>query len=264
VVFNQISGPRLVIAENSAGIGERVAEALSALSIAAVEERGRFTIALSGGSMPKLLAAMINQSSIPWAQWHVFFVDERCVALDDDDSNYKHCKAHLFDKVGIPENQIYPINPALSPEEMAREYQGRLESFFGTEEVPVFDAILLGMGPDGHCASLFPGHPLVDLSDPSIWIASIADSPKPPPNRITFTLPIINSAREVLFLAGGASKAPLFSEIFETSQDGARITYSSTAEYPVVKVHAANHLTWYIDSAAAERINEAVISLSEH
>jgi len=192
-----------------------VASYVIKLSAAAIAERGRFTVALSGGSLPKLLAAnlitMPFRDQIDWTAWHVFFVDERCVPLSDPDSNYREAKTHLFDQVTLPVSQIYPIDPTLNPTAMAEAYQEKLQTVFGATTWPQFDLILLGLGPDGHTASLFPGHAL--LHEQRQWIAAIFDSPKPPPQRITFTLPLINAARHVAFLATGASKAEVLTQI---------------------------------------------------
>ncbi|CAM9830532.1 unnamed protein product, partial [Heterosigma akashiwo] len=146
---------KIIIAETANGIGSKVAEELEEFSRICTQESGKFTIAMSGGSMPKLLANLVGKD-INFEKWHVFFVDERCVPLDDDESNYKACLEHLFSKVPIPEGQIHPIDFSQgSPEAIGEEYAEQLRSLWGTEP-PAFDAILLGVGPDGHTASLFP------------------------------------------------------------------------------------------------------------
>lgn len=166
-----------------------------------------FTIALSGGSLPKLLAKglLSYRDALDFSNWHVFFADERHVAPDHEDSNYKACFEAFLKDVSIPPEQVYKINHKVSVEEAAEEYEATLRKVFKGSSAPVFDLILLGMGPDGHTCSLFPGHAL--LNEKKKWVAPISDSPKPPPKRITLTYPVLNSARNVFFLAAGEGKA---------------------------------------------------------
>lgn len=136
-------------------VSTRVGAAVLAASEAAIAARGRFTVAISGGSLPKLLAAGLSDAAPPLDKWTVFLADERIVPLDHEDSNYRL----ICEK--IPGIQLAAIDPSLSAEECAKEYQDRLVGSLG--ESPVFDALLLGLGPDGHTCSLFPGHGLVSL-----------------------------------------------------------------------------------------------------
>jgi 6-phosphogluconolactonase len=151
-------------------IGAAVAQYVSELATAAIAANGKFTIALSGGSMPKVLGQGLPGLKMEWDKWHVFFSDERCVALDHDDSNYKACAEHFLSKVPIPAEQIYCLDPTLAdkPEEAAADYAQKMQSVFGDDGT--FDLILLGMGPDGHTASLFPGHALVNESSKYVII----------------------------------------------------------------------------------------------
>lgn len=175
----------------------------------AVKKRNLFTIALSGGSLPAQLKPLAEHPDIHWDKWQVFFADERIVPLDHADSNYAACAKAFLDGVPIKKEQIHTLNTALFTEqtktdptgeykdkdaaenealEIADDYEQQLVSTFASgnsARYPTFDLILLGMGPDGHTCSLFPGHEL--LSENSRWIAEINDSPKPPSRRITFT-----------------------------------------------------------------------------
>lgn len=175
----------------------------------AITHRGRFTIALSGGSLPNNLAPLAQIKEIQWDKWQVFFSDERLVPLDHADSNYAACAKAFLDHVPIKREQIHTIDtslftestkrdPTAEPEdkdkaeeeamEIADEYEKQLVGTFAagnSARYPTFDLILLGMGPDGHTCSLFPGHEL--LSESSRWVAEIEDSPKPPKRRITLT-----------------------------------------------------------------------------
>jgi len=170
-----------------------------------------------------------RKNEIEWSKWHVFFADERFVALDDAESNYRACKEQLFDAledVAI-DLKIYPIDTKAQDVKKAAElYSSSIRSVFGlddssssTTELPKFDLILLGMGPDGHTASLFPNHNL--LTDAKIQqnlIAFIEDSPKPPPQRITFTLPLINAAHSALFVVSGAAKLPVVKKLIDPNE----------------------------------------------
>jgi 6-phosphogluconolactonase len=167
---------------------------------AAVAARGRCFLALSGGETPRgcyqRLAAAPYQRELPWSKVYVYWSDERQVPLDDPSSNYAMARTALLEHVPIPAAQIFPLVgdplPALS--RVPRDPAGR----------PRFDIIHLGLGEDGHTASLFPGHPA--LSEAKALLLAIHDSPKPPPERLTFTLPVINAARAVLFMVQGAGK----------------------------------------------------------
>jgi 6-phosphogluconolactonase len=235
-------------------LGQAAANYVSQVSARAVAERGRFSVAISGGSLPKLLgpplAVQPLRSQIEWSAWHVFWADERCVPLAHTDSNYRLAREYLFDHVPIPADQIYAIDDARPPGPTAEAYQGLLRQLFqpGPGQIPRFDLILLGMGEDGHTASLFPGHPL--LTDTDRWVASILDSPKPPPERISLTLPLINQARHIAFLAAGQGKAAVLSEVFgPTDRDPI---------LPVQLVHPAadGELVWFVDRAAAMQLGE--------
>jgi 6-phosphogluconolactonase len=175
----------------------------------AVAKRGSFTIALSGGSLPNNLKPLSTIEGIEWDKWQVFFADERIVPLDHPESNYAACAKSFLDSVPIKREQIHTIDTSLFTEqtktdptsdpkdkdaaenealEIADEYEQQLVSIFAganSARYPTFDLILLGMGPDGHTCSLFPGHEL--LTESVRWIAEVEDSPKPPKRRITFT-----------------------------------------------------------------------------
>lgn len=143
-----MSSPKVHIGD----VSSRVGTAVKQLSDSCIAEKGSFSVAISGGSLPRLLAAGLPDS-LPYDQWNVFLADERVVPLDDDDSNYKLVRGQL------PKLSVVPIDPTLDADECARDYQKRLVEKMGDELV--FDVVLLGIGPDGHTCSLFPGHPLV-------------------------------------------------------------------------------------------------------
>ena len=163
-------------------------------------ERGACSLALAGGETPRgcyeRLARPPHRDAVPWPSVFVYWSDERQVPLDDPASNYAMAKAALLDQVPIPPRQVFPLvadpMPALS--RIPADAGGR----------PRFDVIHLGMGDDGHTASLFPGSPV--LRETQALVAAVHDAPKPPPERLTLTLPVINAARAVLFMVQGASK----------------------------------------------------------
>ncbi|MBM4055439.1 MAG: 6-phosphogluconolactonase [Planctomycetes bacterium] len=234
-----------------ADLAKKTAELIVRISKKAITERGRFIVAFSGGSLPKLLfPALASEpfySEIQWKAWHVFWADERCVPPTNSESNYFLAGKHLFDYVDIPSSQIYMPNTSLEPVGMAALYQSRLQNVFRIkdDELPCFDLLLLGMGEDGHTASLFPGHPL--LKEKKCWIAPIFDSPKPPPERITLTLPVINNARCIIFLVTGKSKAAALQKIFRGE------SASSPLPAQMVKpMHGELH--WFLDEDAASEL----------
>jgi 6-phosphogluconolactonase len=229
-------------------LGQAAAEYVARLSAQAISKRGHFTVALSGGSLPKLLCPPLVveplRSQVDWSSWHVFWADERCVPLTDANSNYRLAREYLFEHVQIPPAQIYPLNDSLDPDAAAVDYQAKLAQVFQppASQRPRFDLILLGMGEDGHTASLFPDHPL--LNEIERWVAPVFDSPKPPPERITLTLPVINNARQVVFLTAGASKVDALSQIMNRATSANRL--------PAQMVQPTNgELHWFVDEAAA-------------
>jgi 6-phosphogluconolactonase len=234
-------------------LGGAAALYVSHLSAQAVTSRGRFSVALSGGSLIKLLCPPLItlplSTSINWSAWHIFWADERCVPLAHPDSNYRLAREYLFDHVPIPSNQIYPVETSLDPAAAATAYQATLGRVLqpAPTQIPRFDLILLGLGEDGHTASLFPGHSL--LNETERWVAPVFNSPKPPPKRVTLTLPVINDARQVLFLVTGSSKADALQRVLQTP-----ITPGSLPARLVQPAHGELH--WFVDEAAGAKLNQ--------
>lgn len=180
--------------------GEAVARAAADVIVESSEAAGdRFAIALSGGSTPKatyaLLAGDEHRDRVDWARWHVFFGDERRVPLDDERSNFHSAREALLDHVPVPESQVHPLTDA-------DIYEGLLRAFFG--EAPAFDLLMLGMGDDGHTASLFPGS--ISLLEQERWVIAPPDVVQGM-ERLTLTLPALNAARRTIFLVSGEAKA---------------------------------------------------------
>ncbi|XP_062111406.1 probable 6-phosphogluconolactonase 1 isoform X2 [Humulus lupulus] len=215
-LFGGHKDKELRIHESLDELGTDLADYIAELSETSVKERGVFAVALSGGSliglMGKLCEAPYNKT-VDWTKWYILWADERVVTKNHADSNYKLAKDGLFSKVPIVPSHVNSINDSVSAEEAASEYEfvirqlvkSRVISVSDTSDCPKFDLVLLGMGSDGHVASLFPNHSVLDENNE--WVTFITDSPKPPPERITFTLPVINSASNVAIVVTGESKA---------------------------------------------------------
>ncbi|KAM0664816.1 hypothetical protein ACQRIT_000442 [Beauveria bassiana] len=214
-----------------------------------------FKVAVSGGSLPKTLAAALltpstgSNDKLDFTRWEIFFADERAVPLDHADSNYALLKTELLDK--LPADQqpaVHPIDATHldDVQELADAYEQTLVASFASRDsvrLPIFDLVLLGCGPDGHTCSLFPNHAL--LRETSAWVASISDSPKPPPKRITLTLPVVTHAVRVAFVATGASKKEIMKQIFDTA-DGLPCT--------LVNEGAGDRCSWFVDEPAVEGV----------
>lgn len=232
-------------------LAEAAAAHVARLSSQAVAARGRFTVALSGGSLPKVLCPPLVteplKSQVTWSAWHIFWADERCVPLADPESNYYLAREYLFNHVNIPPAQIHPPQTTLEPGAAAAAYQVTLQNVLqpGSGRLPRFDLILLGMGEDGHTASLFPHHPL--LNETEKWVAAVLNSPKPPPRRITLTLPVLNNARQVIFVVTGAGKAGMLPQVLGAAAPGDPL--------PARRVQPAQgELHWFVDQAAAANL----------
>lgn len=209
---------------------------------AAIEERGLCTIALSGGSTPKPLYEAIAKHSLPWDKIHVFWGDERYVAPDHPDSNQLMARQAWLDRVDIPAQNIHPIPTDDSdPADAARKYEAHIAEFFKLQpgEFPAIDVNLLGMGDDGHTASLFPHTPALSVRDRLITVGSKDGQP-----RITFTVPMINQSRCVMFVVAGANKKPALAQVFAASADD--------FTYPARLVQPQAELWWLLDQKAGE------------
>jgi 6-phosphogluconolactonase len=231
---------------------------------AALQRHSTFKIAVSGGSLPATLSkALLNKTpnenpstSPQFSKWEIFFADERAVPLDHEDSNYMLVKRDLLDRIPSSEGtpKVYPINIShlSNTQDLADDYQETLTNSFASKDsvkLPMFDLILLGCGPDGHTCSLFPGHALLRESD--AWVASIDDSPKPPPRRITLTLPVVTHALRIAFVATGAGKKDVLKRIFEGGEDGE----GRSLPCGLVNEQAGEKVSWFCDDAAVEGVS---------
>ena len=181
---------------------------------ATIAERGLFRVALAGGETPRPVHEALARSSsgVDWSRVQITFADERCVPPDDVDSNFAMAKASLLDRIAVPPGNVFRMRGEIAPEDAAREYEEKLAAVAARlgETRYVHDLVLLGMGADGHTASLFPGSPYLAETERNVITVV---GPKPPPQRITMTLPLLNAARKVCFLIKGAEKLALVEKI---------------------------------------------------
>ncbi len=237
----------------SAGDLARAAAALFAERAAgAVSARGRFTAALSGGRTPEALYTLLAKApfatTIPWDRVHLFWVDERCVPPDHRESNYRLARERLLDHVPVPPANVRRMRGEMDPVEAAALYEGLLRDFFGLrgEPCPAFDVVFLGLGEDGHTASLFPGSPAIRESSRRV-AAQYVDAQKG--WRITLTPPAINAAQVVAFLVSGKGKAAAVRDVLEGP------FRPGTLPAQVVRP-SRGELRWMLDRDAAQLLTQ--------
>jgi 6-phosphogluconolactonase len=223
------------------------AERFSELANKAVASQGRFSVALSGGHTPQrlyeILAKQPFQDKVPWESIHIFWGDERCVPPNDPRSNILMAHKILLDQVPIPNIHIHPIRGHLPPALAAIDYENELRDFFG-ELPPIFDLILLGLGDNAHTASLFPHTSALDETERWVSEVYVAEQKL---FRVTLTVPVINQARDVIFLVSGAEKASALQSVLE----GAYHPH----KYPAQLIHPNGmHPIWLVDKAAAHKL----------
>ncbi len=242
----------LRIIDDLRGLAQAAAEEFFTQAVGAVRTNGRFTVALSGGSTPKSLFSLLATNfhdQLPWDKVFFFWGDERHVPPDNPESNYRMAYEALLSQVPVPQANVFRV-PAENPDanQAAAEYEQTLRKFFEltANAVPRFDLILLGMGPDGHTASLFPG--TVALKEKSrLVVANWVEKFKT--FRITFTLPVLNNAAVVNFLVGGKDKAETLKQVLEGNQPAEL--------FPSKLVRPTNgRLVWMVDQAAAATLSK--------
>lgn len=212
-----------------------------------------FVCGLSGGSTPRGLYQLLAQeplrSQMPWAHTYVLWNDERYVPPDHLDSNYLLARETLLDHVPIPPEQIYPIPTYYDdPREAAAAYEQQMRRLLELSQARI-DLMLMGMGPDGHTASLFPGHPELNTPD-DVLVVAVENAPKPPPRRISLTAAAINTSAQVLFLVTGADKAETLQAVLHGPYEPHRL--------PAQLIRPSNGTTtWLVDAAAGTRVAAA-------
>lgn len=175
--------------------------------------REPFHLALAGGTTPERCHQLLAPLVSDWGHVHIWVSDERAVGPEDDDSNWKMVRESLLDHIRIPDDNLHRVLGEEGADIAATGYDAEIRGVVpvGPHGVPAFDLIMAGMGPDGHTLSLFPGHAELDITD--VLVASLHDSPKPPPDRITFTLPLVYACPRVMLLVAGAEKADALSRV---------------------------------------------------
>lgn len=237
--------PEVEVFADPAQLAEALARDVVAASRQAVEERGRFLLVLSGGSTPRPLyerLAKVPPPGIDWPHTEVFWGDERCVPPEDPRSNYGMALESLLRSVPVVPEHVHRIRGELPPEEGARHYTEEIRAVTGTN-LPVFDLVILGLGDDGHTASLFPrSAELEEEQRPVVPVPVSPDEPRVP--RITFTYPVFRASRRVWFLVSGHDKASIVARVLRSLPEG-------TSELPASRVRARGSTRWYLDSSAA-------------
>jgi 6-phosphogluconolactonase len=236
-------------------VGLRAASIFRDRSKIAVTLKGRFSVAVSGGSTPLRLYEILGstfRNDIPWDRTEIFWADERCVPPDHGDSNYKGVHDALLSRIDIPAANIHRIKGEMSSEEGAREYEEELKRYFVNSGSCAFDLVILGLGEDGHTASLFPGSP--SLSEVTrvavpVYVEKLRSW------RITLTIPVLNNGSSILFLVTGLKKAGILKEILGDSGNIQR--YPAGLISPV-----AGKVTWLIDREASSELDVAGLEKS--
>ena len=232
---------RIEILPDPPALAHHVAEWMTQAALAA---QGSFRVSLSGGSTPKtlyeLLASDEFRDRFPWQLVSWYWGDERFVPHDHPDSNYRMTREAMLAKASVPPENIHPVPTDGTPEDAARRYERTLQKAYRATTLdpqrPLFDVTLLGLGPDGHTASLLPGEPV--LNERARWVVAVSHGR--PEVRITMTYPVIESSRRVAFLVAGKEKATIFNMIRE---GGSRV--------PAAQVRPVGELLWFVDRAAA-------------
>jgi 6-phosphogluconolactonase len=242
---------RVVVVPDAQALAERAAEALRDAAVEAVAERGYAYVALSGGSTPKLMGNILGadpmKNEVPWGSLQVFWGDERWAPIESAESNAGEAKRGYLDTVPIPPAHVHPFDTDGDPDASAREYAELIHDLVPGEPTPTFDLILLGMGDDGHTASLFPHTPALSVTDRLVVANPV---PKLDTVRLTFTAPLINAARRVVFLVAGAGKAERLSEVLDGLGEPDRL--------PSQLVRPVNgELIWLADEAAVSKLERA-------
>jgi 6-phosphogluconolactonase len=239
---------RVQVLSDLENVSRKAAEMFVNISRSCIASQGKFSAAISGGSTPKRLYTLLSsdryRDEVNWPTVHFFWADERCVPKEHEESNFKTAYDTLLSRVPIPDENIHRIEGEENPDKGARDYEEDVMQFFGMSGVPIFDLVILGMGEDGHTASLFPGSKSLEET---IRLAVPVYLEKPYRNRITLTLPVLNNASQIIFLVAGSSKADVLSEILG---DGHK-----KGQYPAGLINPTQgHLIWLIDREASWKL----------
>lgn len=236
------AAPIVEVLSDRPALVARAADLVEAKIKQAVKERGFCSLVLSGGSTPRPLYEELARRPLPLAQLHLFFGDERYVAPDHRDSNYRMVRLAWLEPAGFPVANVHAMNTdAPEPAQAAEAHELMLKRVLpdADAETPRFDIVLLGMGDDGHTASLFPGTDALGVSDRWVTVGYKGDDP-----RLTLTLPLLNQARTVMFLVAGANKQEALAQVFSATADG--------NDFPSKLIQPAGELYWLMDGEAGK------------
>lgn len=242
----------MLVLDDPEALARRGAVEFQTLARTAIAQRGRFAVALSGGTTPKAMLELLAKPEftrgVQWPSVHFFWSDERCVPAEDPNSNFGMAKRALLGPIRAAEANVHRMRCELEPHAGAADYNRQLLTFFGPSDIR-FDLIYLGLGSDGHTASLFPGSPALHVTDmpcaPNhVPQAAIA------PWRLTLTYPALNAGRAVAFLVEGAEKADVLAKVLDEPRDVERFPAQGVAP-------AEGTLTWLVDRAAAAKLKRS-------
>jgi len=243
--MSQTSSPNLRILANAQEVADACAAYILGLLSGALKEQAGATIAISGGSSPKLLFATLAKASLDWSKVHFFWVDERCVPPTDSQSNFKLGDEALFTPARVPAGSIHRIYGELAPEAAATRYKGDIQAFFSLADgrLPAFDVLHRGMGPDAHTASLFPGEPLIQDRTgvaANVWVEKMHM------DRITLLPGVLLAAKNTVLQVSGEEKADALEHVLRGPEDW--------LQYPCQIASRDERATWFLDRAAAKKL----------
>lgn len=244
------SNPEIIITVNPTQLAQIGAEIFKTHIQETTTTKATFSVALSGGSTPRLMHQLLKKepylTEIPWEAVHIFWTDERCVPIENPASNYGTARKDFLDAVPIPKAHIHPMPADILPTKAAKMYQDELKAFFQPKDDynPIFDLVFLGVGTDGHTASLFSGRPTLD--EEKKWVLAVKGG-NPDVFRLTLNMPVLNTAKHIVFLASGKEKAQIIKEIFNKRQ----------SPLPVQRIQPViGKLTWLMDKGAASLLSK--------
>jgi 6-phosphogluconolactonase len=237
--------PEVQIFDDLTSLSKVAAEIFVENARQAIEARGRFLVVLSGGNTPMSLYRLLVHQPVDWTHVHIFWGDERCVPVDDPGNSCGQARDALLRHVPIPQANVHRVRSELGPVSAAKEYELELQRFADPPlDWPRFDLVLLGMGDDGHTASLFPGSP-VDVTEPVVAVT--AHYQDRPANRVSLTPPVFNSARHIIFLVSGQSKSETLASVLKGGYHPLQL--------PAQRIQPTDgEVTWLVDAAAASKL----------